>query len=246
MLGFIGNVLLVSINTLHICTPFSCKRYFISCKWFSILSFIRICYRRNKYGTAFSKTEQETNFDLLPYVNLSIYVLAMYCTLSGTDPLPMKSTTSHPCATSQDVPRPSGEWSVSSLHNPVLRCFPSFHGDRPTFMYIVMKGSTMPSSIGCTIVSKYRRQQYGCCTRGFDHYFVEISHEQYNLKTLFCNELFFNIYILNLSYFFDSVFICLDMYVQNVKPLCVDRLLTVLSPNTPPPIAECLPTYVLE
>ena len=38
---------------------------------------------------------------------------SMYCTLSGTGPLPMESSTPHPPETTRDdVPGPSGEWSV--------------------------------------------------------------------------------------------------------------------------------------
>ena len=36
----------------------------------------------------------------------------MYCILSGTGPLPMESSTPHPKTTRDDVPGPSGEWSV--------------------------------------------------------------------------------------------------------------------------------------
>ena len=53
------------------------------------------------------------------YVLLMYMYYSMYCTLSGTGPLPMESSTPPPPETTWDnVPGPSGEWStcVNSSH----------------------------------------------------------------------------------------------------------------------------------
>ena len=55
---------------------------------------------------------------LLVHCSLLLMLLvtgnSMYCTLSGicTGPLPMESSTPHPKTTRDDVPGPSGEWSI--------------------------------------------------------------------------------------------------------------------------------------
>ena len=46
------------------------------------------------------------------YVTLFIHVLTMYCTLSGTGPLPMESSTPPSETTQDDVPGTSGEWLI--------------------------------------------------------------------------------------------------------------------------------------
>ena len=59
---------IVPINTVRICPPCSCKQYSVSCKRFSVSSFIRIRYRRNEYGMAFFRNGMGTNFCLLLYI----------------------------------------------------------------------------------------------------------------------------------------------------------------------------------
>ena len=57
------------------------------------------------------------------YVMYMYCMYSMYCTLSGTGPLPMESPTPPPPETTRDdVPGPSGEWSHSLCLCVMLIC----------------------------------------------------------------------------------------------------------------------------